>query len=247
MAKRGLSGIREAAAEIAARRESMGPWINWLKIPNGQSVRVRFLEQGDDVEWCWVHQTPAKAGQKYGDNEVCLNQDDDGTPCPGCERMDGTNYRRIINGFINVIYRNAPVWEVNENGRMPRGPDNKVIYNKVAEKDQIFVWKGGKVVFEELDGKDATYRGLMSRDFVITRRGEALDTKYTIEPADPDAGPQPMSDADKKLVEEKYDLKQFTTPPPYDEWGQARTSQPEGERGDADGSAINPFLARRSE
>jgi hypothetical protein len=247
VAKRGLSGIRDAAAEIEARKQAGGSgWTRWLKVQENAEVQVRFLEQGDDVEWCWMHQLPAKEGQSYGDNEPCINTNDDGQACPGCER----GLRRVVNGFINVIYRNAPVWEEDAEGKLPR-KDGKPVYNKIAEKDQVFVWKGGVTVFEELDGIDATYRGLCSRDFTIKRKGTGLSTKYTIQPVMDSEGNSnmvPMTDADKAL--EKYDLKQFTTPAPYDEWGQGRARKPAAEtdgNGQAPGSGadLNPFMRDR--
>jgi hypothetical protein len=50
------------------------------------------------------------------------------------------------------------------------------------------------------------YKGLASRDLVITRTGSGFDTRYSIEPADIDAGPVAPSDEDKQLAQDKYDL-----------------------------------------
>jgi hypothetical protein len=241
---RGFAGLRQASEEIKARRESGGNWVNFLKVADGQSVRVRFLEQGEDVAWCWMHQLPPKANQKYGDNEPCLNQNRDGTACPGCEQ----GLRRIVNWFINVIARDAPVWKREENGRLSRDANNNFIQEGTA--DQIFVWKGGITIFEELDGLDATYRGLSSRDFVITRKGTELSTKYLIQPAVDDEGntsATPMSDADVELAANKHDLKQFTTPAPYAEWGtgKERDSAQQPQKEISESERINPFLKER--
>src|SRR5205814_2287386 len=64
--------------------------------------------------------------------------------------------------------------------------------------------------------KDGRFRGLSSRDFEIKRRGSSMqDTTYFIDPADPDAGPQPMLLPDLKLAEGKYDVKALVTPKSY--------------------------------
>lgn len=239
---KGFEGIREAASDIRARREAGGGgWVERFKLPNdGDTADVRFLEQGEDVAWCWVHQLPVREGQNYGDNEVCLNTRNDGTPCPGCEK----GHRRLVNGFINLIHRDAPVWR-REDGRLVKTQAGELI--KDGERDQVKVWRGGITLFEELDGIDATYKGLMSRDFRVTRRGIKLNTKYTIVPVDPDGGPQPMSDADRKLAESKHDLTPMVTPPPYDEWGKPRDGgQGQQQQQGQPVADVNPFLRPRS-
>jgi hypothetical protein len=94
-----------------------------------------------------------------------------------------------------------------------------------------------------LQQKDFKYKGLGSRDFEITRQGEQFDTKYFIEPADVDAGPQPMSASDEKLALDKFDVTELVTPSSYESWGvsfnkptEIKTTQRE-----------SPFLRRRSE
>lgn len=248
----GIGGIREAVADIEARKAagaSGGAWVQWLKLKPGESATIRFLEQGDDVNWCWMHQLPPRGDQKYGDNEPCLNTRNDGTPCPGCER----GLRRIVNGFVNVIWRDGPVWASEEvdsgkgDGKkwkkLKKSPSGDLILDH--REDILAVWKGGITVFEELDGIDVTYKGLMSRDFKVTRRGEGLNTKYSIVPADPDGGPQPMSEKDKELYGKKPDLTPYVTPAPYDEWGQGNQRQASTDSGGVsqeEAGSINPFM-----
>jgi hypothetical protein len=164
-----------------------------------------------------VHELPPTGARAFGDKVPCRDQDEEGKrtgePCPGCER----ELRRSFQGQINLIWRDAPVLARDENNRIIKDSNGNV---QIAGKaDQVAVWTAGITVFEELDGKDATYRGLASRDFIVTRRGSGLSTKYSIEPADPDAGATELSDADKALEAEKYDLTPDVTPPSYEAWG----------------------------
>ena len=61
------------------------------------------MEQDEDISWCMMHEIPVE-NRKFGKNVPCLDQEKDGTPCPGCERdMD-----RRFKGFINLIWYDAP-------------------------------------------------------------------------------------------------------------------------------------------
>lgn len=243
--------VRGAAQTIEQKHQAGGfddGDILYFKISDGDSAVVRFLEPDPSendgkVYWCWAHELPPRGKQKWGDNVACLDQKDDGTPCPGCEAGLGKSFL----GFVSMIWRDAPVYGTKGDG--------KTDWSKVVGKeDRIAVWERGIQTFEELDGKDATYKGLTSRDFRITRRGSSTDTKYSIDPADPDGGPKPMSEADAKLKGTKPDMKQLITPPSYEtvkRWivsaqggggsaaanGATTTAQPA-----ATGGEVNPFL-----
>lgn len=234
---KGFQGVRDTAADIAARREAGGGEFRlWFKLPNsGDSAVVRFLEQGEDVHWALMHELPPKGNQRWGDNRPCKNTANDGTECELC---NGGSPRKF-QGYINLIWRDAPVFARDDKGAIRKGPDGRPV---VAEtKDQVAVWEQGIQVFEELDGKDATYGGLTSRDFRITRRGTGFDTRYIIEPAVPDGGPIAMSADDEELAKEKYDLALDVTPPDsYD----SPTGQQEEEAQQDTVASTSPFLNR---
>ena len=207
---RGFDSVKEAGRDIQARKEASGgdfPDRVWFKLGSGDSATVRFLEQGDEVNWAWVHDVPAE-GRDYPIKVVCRDQDEEGRrigeSCPGCE----LDLKRSFRGVVNLIWRNG-------------GEDNE---------DIVAIWIAGPRVFvDTLDPLETAYRGLASRDFVVTRRGERLDTTYSILPADPDGGAQPLSAADKKLAKDKHDLTYYVEPPAYDEWGRQKKKQSEGQ------------------
>lgn len=219
---KGMQGVREAIQDIERRKSQGGTGDGrlWFKLPrDGDSAVVRFLEQGEDVNWAWMHELPPRQGQNWGDTIPCRDQNMTGEPCPGCQQ----GKPRTFEGYINLIWRDAPVFKKDAEGNFEKDGNGRKIV--VGTKDQVAVWNSGPTVFEELDGKDVTYKGLMSRDFRVTRRGIQFNTRYVIEPANPDQGPTEMSAADKELAANKYDLTGDVTPPPFEEWGQGGGTQ----------------------
>lgn len=200
----GFAAIRKASQELTDRKNSggnFGPKELWPALKNsGDSVVVRFLEQGDEVHVAFMHELPNRKRPEF---VVCLDQDGAGNACPGCDQ----NLKRTIKGFINVIWRDSPQLKRGEDGRATK--NNAGQYEVESVKDEIAAWMQGITVFEDLADKDLTYRGLTSRDFKITRRGTGLNTKYTIDPVldeNGNANSTPLTEADQKLVAEKYDL-----------------------------------------
>lgn len=211
---RGFDGVRAAAQDIASRAQSGGSGddLDYFKLKgNNESRVVRFLEEGNEIHWAWVHEMPPRGKQRWGDNVACLDQDGAGNPCPACER----GMPKSFLGVINLIEFDGPKFATDGNGR-------KDYKNVVGKETKVSVWERGIQTFEELDGKDATYKGLKSRRFRITRKGTGMnDTRYIIEPEDPDSGPQEWTDEEKALAANKPDLTPLVTPPAYDkmkEW-----------------------------
>lgn len=202
---RGFSSVKEAGADIEKRKNAAAegdfPKRVYFDIDPGQSAVVRFLEQGDEVNWAWVHELDPFPGKTYGPKVPCRDQDEEGRKigesCPGCE----DDRKRSFRGVINLIWRGG-------------GEDGE---------DVVATWIKGPVVFvDTLDPLDTTYKGLSSRDFTITRKGSGRDTTFNIFPTDPDGGPKALSKADKALAEEKPDLTYFVEAPSYDEWGKPK-------------------------
>lgn len=249
MGQQGFAGVRRAAEDISQRRAGGGDGQpGKMVLKDRESTVVRFLEEGDEVHWCWTHKLPPKPGRNWGDPTPCRDQEGNGeVPCPMCE-AGGETAKRSFKGFINVIRRDAPTFQRDKDGNIVKdGNGNWVPSGETTE--QLQYWEGGITVFDELDTIDRTYKGLSSRDFLVTRKGERLNTKYSIVPADPDAGAQPMSDADVKLAEGKRDLKEKTTPLSYEDMQKAMQGgqTQAGNSDNSSGGEVNPFLARRNQ
>jgi hypothetical protein len=242
---RGFAGVREASAEVEARRAQGGGYLRF-QIRSGDEAIVRFLEQDDDIHWAQMHEIPVE-GRQFGRNVPCLDQERDGTPCPGCER----DLPRRFQGFINLIWFDAPVFKRDSNNRIVKDRVGDPVI--ISRKPQVAVWVSGIRLFEELDEINVNYRGLRSRRFKIKRKGEKLDTKYHIAPEDVDSGAQEMTEEEEKLAAEKNDLTPQVTPGSYEDFlkdlghavggndaghGQGGNSQPT--------QRVNPFMRNRT-
>ena len=190
-----------------------------------------------------MHEVPVE-NRSFGRNVPCLDQERDGTPCPGCER----ELPRRFQGFVNVLWEDAPVFK--------RDSDNKIVKDRTGDpvildhKPQIAVWSSGIRLFDELAEIDANYRGLSSRKFKVKRKGEKLDTKYHISPADVDSGAQPMDDDEAKLAEGKYDLTPMITPGSYEDFlkdlGEGGVGHGQGNAQGNPAVRTNPFMRKQS-
>jgi hypothetical protein len=212
---RGFGGIRQAAQEAQARRNRAGGNTGakhlYFSLQPNEEAEVRFLEQGEDVHWAYMHEVPVE-GRHWGDFYPCLDQEKDGTPCPGCDRdMD-----RKVKGYINLIWFDAPVYARDQDGRLLKDAQNKKIIE--GRKDQVAVWTSGRRLFENLDETDSDWKGLTSQRFKVKRKGEGFDTTYKILPVDPAAGEEDFSENEKKLAEEKADLNPYVTPGSYEDF-----------------------------
>ena len=237
---RGFGGVRSASAELEARRGS-GTGVLWFRLRSGDETIVRFLEQDDDIAWAHMHKVPVE-GRSFGRNVPCLDQDRDGTPCPGCER----DLPRTFQGFVNVIWDDAPVFKRDSDGKMVKDRMGDPVV--LEHKPQVAVWSSGIRLFEELDEINANYRGLTSRRFKVKRKGEKLDTKYHISPAEVDGGAQPMTEAEQELAKNKYDLAPHVTPGSYEDFlkelGESNGAVGHGQGNSQPQQRVNPFMRK---
>jgi hypothetical protein len=235
----------------------------YFKIPDGGQALVRFLHEGDDFPtWCWVHKVPGP-GRQYPDDVVCINQDDDGNetgaPCPGCER----DVERKFKGWTQLIwhasdeampngqlrYEQPPVYAKDEKGQFRKNGKEKIIQGYAS---QVAIWSSGPQLFDDLTEKDDEFKGLTTR-LVKVKRGTSANgfVKYTISPADIDAGKMEFTADELKIAEGMYDLSTYTQKPSYDDFMAKLTgAKPSG--GNAGGqqaaqqaARANPFMRNR--
>jgi hypothetical protein len=232
---KGFSGVKQASAEIESRRSGFsggGPGALWFRLQNGEEAIVRFLEQDDDVVYAWMHEVPVE-GRSWGRDVPCLDQDEDGTPCPGCEH----ELHRKFKGYVNLIWDNAPVFKRDDNGKMIKDGRNQPIIT--GHKPQVAIWSSGIRLFDNLGEINDTFKGLRSRRFKAKRKGEGLSTTYVINPEDPDSGPQKFTADETRLEEKKYSLEDFIRPPSYEDFEKDLS----GMDGDApEVQRVNPFM-----
>lgn len=258
---RGLAKIKQVASEAAARQaayDEAGPGIRFFSIDDGKSAKVRFLEQGNDVWYNWTHQLPRQQGQEFGDSVMCLDQDDQGSPCPGCAR----GLSRTARVTINLIWYDAPKFDREPGkdgnvGKIKKDSNGHAII--IGTEDCVAVWNASQTVggrlahlhekLEQVEGVG----GLMGAIIDVTRQGTKKNTKYMVD-IDVHKAPTP---ADHQLYKSKGDprnvLKQLSygdMERAYSGGGVAAGNAPEAGQGSPDmegnafaaaatGSAIN--------
>lgn len=243
----GIDAYRRKSQQKQQQKESFesGPasFTNDFRLQANQYAVLRFLEQGDDLTFATVHRIPVtgKSGRPYYKDYVCLDEHGDGSPCPACQHENRDIAKTSDRGYHNIIWREGPVFQRDDKDRPVKGPDGR--YITVDHADQVALWKCSWTVHEQLREKDGKYKGLMSRDWEIKRTGSSMqDTKYHIDPVDPDAGATPMLIADLTLAETKYDLEKLTAPVSFQELAQVlgRGATPDGPQQTMDRSAVLP-------
>jgi len=187
--------------ESFGKRSSGGAGPLRLRLKEGETANVRFLEQGEDIFYYYYHDfshLDKTNGWKYSFPD--LDQEDEGVPSPGRE----LDFPRKFKTLVNVIWRDAPLYERDSDGRIVVDSDGK--WKQIGNEDQVAVWEGGVNIFKTLAEKDAKWEGISSRDAEIKRTGTGRDTRYAIEPADINVGPVPPSEEDKELAKKRYNL-----------------------------------------
>lgn len=269
-----LPGVAEATERIQKAREAAEknkgerqqyPSRRKLNIGDGEEVTVRFLigdkEEERERDWklAWVHRSvprQARSGKRYWSDVPCLDQQGNGdVPCPGCElnEQDDEKARRSQMFFVNVIWRDAPVFERDENGKVKRDDDNNAVIEKY--EDTVAWWSKGYNVAKTLNKLDEKYGGINSRDFTIKREGTEFETTYDIDPLTDKSGnlvkKSGLSAADKKLAADRADLNELIQPPAYEDFflsaGAAAANKEEDgeEKPSRKPSKDNPFSRRR--
>src|SRR5438477_1955687 len=159
---KGFTAIREAGKKIdeSSNFEEFYSYLRFKLPSDGDEAIVRFLEQGEEVYSFWYHDfTNTDPSQGWKTKIPCLDQEDDGTPCPGCRE----DLKRRFRGLINVIWREAPVFKRDQEGNLVKDEHTKAVI-VVGHKDQVAVWDGGKELFSDtLAPKDVAFKGLSSR------------------------------------------------------------------------------------
>jgi len=178
----------------------------------GGTIVARPLEQGNEgpeaINVFEMHEYRNPARQ-YPDRETCLHEIHI-TDCPMCKGGLPIKVRTVI----NLIWRNAPILQRGQDGKLLRGADNNFII--VGYEDQVFYWEVSNTTGELLRRLDNKYGGLMSRDWEISWTGVTTNP-YALEPAEVDAGPQPMSENDRALAAKKHNLDEIYKPPSVQE------------------------------
>ncbi|HWI67581.1 MAG TPA: hypothetical protein VNS88_04315 [Nitrospiraceae bacterium] len=192
---RGLGNVEENIKKQANRYKKAG----WIKMDDGESVVARVVDVGKDFRDGFVHQVEFK-GQRgtFTRDVMCLDQDDDGTPCPGCR----DDLERRYKFWCRAIEREAEI--ENDSGKV------------TGYADEVKILSGGKRMASALNKKHKKH-DLSKRDIEIERDGTGFDTDYSVEWVD--EKDVPLTKEDIALVEEsEIDLERYAYVPDFDDF-----------------------------
>ena len=197
--------------------------------PVGGMFRVGYIHQ---VEWEVEGDDRKRAGKKktftIRRDRWCLDQDEEGEPCPGCK----DELERRLKFWIPVIEREAPI--VTEAGKI------------TGYKDRVALLSGGSRLLAVLN-RIQKKKGLINQDVEVSKSGEGFNVQYAGEALDRSS----LSVADKKLIKdfdaikkldrytEVHDFDSFYDLPGEDHDADEDEDDP-GERSRRRGSAFGP-------
>ena len=192
---RGLGNVEENIKKQATRFKKAG----WVKMGDGESVVARVVDVGKDFRDGFVHTVEFKGKRGTFERDVmCLDQDDDGTPCPGCR----DELERRYKFWCRVIEREAEI--ENDSGKV------------TGYEDQVKILSGGKRLAGALNKKHKKH-SLDKRDVEIEREGTGWDTDYSVEWVD--EKDVPLTKDEIKMVDEsEIDLERYAYIPDFDDF-----------------------------
>lgn len=195
-ARSGLGSVDENLARNEERRKRGKP--EWVKIGDGNSVVVRAVDLAKEFKDGFVHpvQFERKDGSSYTRDVLCLDQKDEGEPCPGCR----DDLERRYKFWMLVIERDAE--KLNSSGKV------------IGEEDKIKIMSGATRLVKALNAK-AKRHDLTQRDVEIAQEGESFGVQYEVEWVDDEDAP--LSKADKKLLaDNEVSIARYTEEPEFD-------------------------------
>lgn len=194
---RGLGNVESNVKKSASRWKRP----DWVHVEDGESTVVRVVDVGSDFRDGFVHQVEFDGGKgkkSFTRDVMCLDQNDDGTPCPGCR----DDLERRFKFWCRAIEREAAI--ENDAGKV------------TGYADKVKILSGGKRLATALNKKHKRH-DISKRDVEIEREGQGWDTDYSVEWVD--EKDVPLSKVDLKMIEDSgIDLERYAYTPEFDDF-----------------------------
>jgi hypothetical protein len=201
--------------------------VDKQKLPN--FAVIRLVDDIDTFEWAWAHPITrsgvGKSGKPWSrtEQENCLDQDQEDplNSCPACK----AGIERKQRFWVNLIWRNAPILELNQYGE-------PYPYKIIGVEDQLAVWNSGQSLFKILDELQQEYGDITAQDFKLKRDVQNDYNPYSLSARQPQ--PTELSPNDKQLVAKRYDLRQLSKPKSYNDLADMLGAPPRREDAEED-------------
>jgi hypothetical protein len=201
---RGLGKIDQIAADAKKRSDAYNSGEGLqraLVLQKGQTAKGRFLEEGEGVWYLYTHELPKKPGQNFGDRVLCLDQDDEGKPCPGCEIEGVSRTARVV---INFLRYDEPKLRRDAQNKPVKDAQGNYVFDGV--EPQVVVWNapqsvGGRLAFLE------SQRGGLSKHVCTIHRTQDNQNPWMIDVVET----KPPEPWEHKLYEKKTEPNKAVT------------------------------------
>lgn len=187
------TGLKSVHEDFKKNSSTFTPSVKQLKIYKDEIAFVNFLATGDDKDHRF--QSYSVHEEKENDRflEIFCTSDDSGL----CERCLHSRSKprfgvwvwvdKVLRKFQNPAYtegrEGAKPWKLVKYGT---GEDGKPNAFYVQEVDDVRLWTKGPgrngYIINQLLTAYNNYSTLMDRQYSITRKGERLETNYSVEP-----------------------------------------------------------------
>lgn len=177
---RGADAIAKAA-EASSRSGASKDALPWFSPKPGKTYVLRFLTRMDDIISVKMHRIWMKQAVN-GRNLVQFTCYGD-NKCPGCMYGDKPKYR----GYA-------------------------LVYDQGAGRDdpKVLIWGAGIRVMEAVYALYEKYKDITRFTVDVKRKGEGLDTEYTLLP---NPASKPDSDELKAINKPPFDIEELASPP----------------------------------
>jgi hypothetical protein len=209
---RGLSKIQKNAAEAAQRQadfDAGGGYGRAFMIKNGQTARVRCLEEGEGVWYVYVHDLPKKPGQQYADRILCPDQaltDEEAAEAAATTYIEGTRrcYAHELDGVgcssrvvINMIRFDEPKIVRDAKGKTVKDAAGNFQFDGV--EPALVTWHTSQQVGGRLAYLESIHGPLTRHVLSIYKTGDK-NNAWMIDVVEPNKAP---TDLERKLLAKK--------------------------------------------
>ena len=182
---KGLQNIKAHSEEVQKAKAEKDNLIRTLRISSGDSVKLRFLTDGDEIIQVPFHNYTINfpSGKKFSKDVYCVGR--------GCVVCDEDKFTEENKAIRQKILAYVFVYEIEHRQKRPDtdwklDPATKKYLEKVNSPMLLFTGKGNggyiEGLFTSYYGK---YKTLVDRDYTWERKGDSMnDTTYALMPDD---------------------------------------------------------------
>lgn len=205
----GLDKIKQNADQAAKRQADFdsgaSEFKRYMMLKNGDTARVRFLEEGASVWFVHTHELPKKPGQQFADKILCADQAlsdveantyaDGSRACYACQM----GVKRGTKVLINLIRFDEPKLTRDAQGGAVKDAAGNYVFD--GTEPALLIWDcsqtlGGRLAYLE------SVHGPLSHHICTVHKTGDKNNMYMVDIVEPNKSPEPWEHA---LLQQKID------------------------------------------